>query len=156
MQKRKNLSEEHKKHIGEGVSRYWDGKRHPIINKNGYLTLAIRGKKVYVHRMVMEEYLGRKLNPSEHVHHINGDKTDNRIENLELISSAEHLRKHAIARGFRGQIGVSPVNKTSQENIDKIRDMRAKGMLLREISEEMGISYPTVLKYAKGVNRHDI
>lgn len=45
----------------------------------------------YEHRVVMEEALGRKLLRSEHVHHINHDGLDNRLENLELLNHAEHM-----------------------------------------------------------------
>jgi hypothetical protein len=41
----------------------------------------------------MEQHLGRKLLPDEHVDHINNDKTDDRIENYQILSPADNLRK---------------------------------------------------------------
>lgn len=46
------------------------------------------------HRYVMEQYLGRKLRRNEYVHHINGDKKDNRIENLVIMTPQEHNALH--------------------------------------------------------------
>lgn len=64
-------------------------------------------KEMHIHDMVMELHLGRRLLPTECVHHINGVKTDNRLENLKVMSHAEHSRQHAMeanrARNARGR-----------------------------------------------------
>ncbi len=56
---------------------------HKRIN-GGYVFVKRGGKFVREHRHVMEQLLGRALDPNERVHHKNGDRTDNTSENLEL------------------------------------------------------------------------
>jgi len=59
-----------------------------------YKTIQINGKQIRLHRYLMEQKIGRKLNSNEIVHHINGNNYDNRMENLEVLSRSEHLEKH--------------------------------------------------------------
>ena len=68
------------------------------ISATGYVMRMIDGKEQYEHRFVMETELGRKLETDEHVHHRNHDRTDNRIENLELMSASDHAREHFVPR----------------------------------------------------------
>lgn len=103
----KKLSEETKKKIKAAISGpnnyHWSGgkKRH----SGGYILAyapdhpnADKGGFVLEHRLVYEAHLGRQLEPWEVIHHINEDKSDNRIENLQLLSMAEHASIHMAQR----------------------------------------------------------
>jgi endogenous inhibitor of DNA gyrase (YacG/DUF329 family) len=69
--------------------------RPVLLNPQGYVkiwepTLEPRRRWVLEHRYVVEQAIGRKLRADEHVHHVNGDKADNRLENLEAIDPTSH------------------------------------------------------------------
>lgn len=65
----------------------------------GYKALRINGKKIDEHRFIMEKHLGRKLKSSEIVHHIDGDKQNNKINNLMLFPTKSAHTKFHIQEG---------------------------------------------------------
>jgi hypothetical protein len=77
----------------------YDG--YKIFLNNGYPSiyipeheLADQTGRVFIHRLVMSEHLGRKLNSNEIVHHKDGNKWNWKIDNLELTNRVEHGKHH--------------------------------------------------------------
>lgn len=79
-----------KKIISKGEYLYALVPEHPKATKNGY---------VLMHRIIVENSLGRILNKNEVVHHKDGDKKNNVIENLEVVDYREHSKLHRLKQG---------------------------------------------------------
>lgn len=112
----------------------WNGGR--VIDRDGYVLVyspehphAKDRRYVREHRLVMEQNLGRYLEPHEVVHHVNDDKQDNRIENLKLFqSNAEHL-----AETLRGKIP-----RWTEDGLARIRagvEKRARQLSKKDAAE---------------------
>lgn len=101
----------HNNHASGASNARWNGGRYHT--EQGYVAVAVpEGHHLrqahgyaYEHDLIAEESLGRRLAPDEVVHHRNGDRSDNRPENLEVTTRSEHARNHAAALGARDDLG---------------------------------------------------
>lgn len=121
---------------------------HPGASNTGYILRA---------RWVMEKHLGRPLLSSETVHHINGDKTDDRVENLELMTCGEHTKAHWRANPTRVYDQLTTYGeghylaKLTVNAVREIRERYATGSTSqRKLAKEYGVERTTIRHVLNG------
>lgn len=116
-----------------------------LSNKNNYLRVRINNKLKSVHRLMAESFIPNATNKPQ-VNHINGIKTDNRIENLEWVTVSENAI-HSIKTGLQTHFHLTgennPCSKLKKEDVIKIKKL-LKSKTCYRISKEMNIKYNTV------------
>lgn len=117
-------------------------------NKAGYKRVGLWAngecRLLYVHRIVAASFLG----PSElDVNHINGDKSDNRIANLEYVTKSQNMRHAAdVIKTISGP--SAPLAKLSVSDVEELRAIHRSGVSAYAIARRFGIHHSTAWRIA--------
>jgi hypothetical protein len=114
----------------------------PSDNGNGYMRLVRQGKTVYVHRLVAEAWLGLDPNSVDEINHKDGNKSNNVLSNLEVVSISEN-QLHAIKTGLRQ-------TRFDLQDLKVMRFMRDAGMTFQQIGDQFDCRYTTVCNLLRG------
>lgn len=125
----------------------------PVKNRYGYLTIKLvyfkQKKRFYIHRLVTSYFLENPLN-KDFVNHIDGNKANNNLQNLEWCTNSENMR-HA------DKIGLRKMPKGNKNSMAKLTDSQVReikfnrfGVYQKDIAKEFNIARQTVSKILSG------
>ena len=138
----------------DGLTRRANGKLiQPSQIRGGYFRVCLTNqKREYVHVLVAREFIGPK--PSRYdVNHIDGNKANNTIDNLEYVTRGENIR-HAFRLGLmKPQVGESSHSaKLTDDKVREIRKRLASGERRRDLVTEFGVSATCINEIARREN----
>lgn len=118
-----------------------------------YPAVTIGKDKLHVHRLIYQFSIGRKLDRNEYVHHVNRNKLDSTLCNLELIDSSTHQSIHNKGKiiSIDHKRKISNSNKTRVHRLNrnylddnKIIEMYNSGYNISQISKELNAPWSTI------------
>jgi len=141
-----------------------------LLKRKRYKQVRVPGGYRLEHRLVMERHIGRPLLRTEHIHHINEDHLDNRIENLQIVSIAEHNAIHRKGKPLSSELkqklslaklGVQKTTETRMRmrqsklkfSVEQLRDILKQvesGVSKAKIAAAYGVARTTIQNVCRG------
>lgn len=118
-------------------NKQWELRKEPRLlkpskNAGGYLVYNLKKdkkqKSVLAHRIEVEAFIGRKLEPTEHIDHLNTIRTDNRLSNLRICSQAENNRNPLSMKKHKAHL-------SNPDNRKKLGIQNKKQLTLRGVKD---------------------
>lgn len=128
---------------------------YKIYFYRGYAGISIKHDKVSVHRIIGKYMVGYDFGTEVCVHHIDGNKLNNSISNLQVMKSSLHIKEHCLVqfvseahlKGFGNR--VSDLIRRNDVTADKVIKLRSEGFTIKEISSILNCGYNTVCRRLK-------
>jgi DNA-binding NarL/FixJ family response regulator len=119
---------------------------HTYLNQ-GHLYCRKNGRQVAVHRLLVEEHLGRALPSNEVVHHRDHNPLNNDISNLQVMTRAQHLVHH---------LRTMPVKPWTEEEVAELIRLTRDGLSLDEIAKRLKRGYYAVRNRRKQLKKRGL
>lgn len=132
-----------------------------------YQRVTHEGKRVLLHRLIAEKSIGRPLAAGEHVHHVDGNRFNNSVDNLKIMSNSEHIRLHrtGCALSEETKRKISDIKKalprdslrklSRTEAIEALR-MRDSGATIAELAKYFKISVRALRSLLNGTTYKEV
>lgn len=135
--------------------RVWSCKSQKLLspgtNTVGYKYVNLKGKNFSISRLVAELFI-REINADEVVDHIDGDKLNNKLENLRIVSRSENTKSFHAQKRLNGD-PVNTLQKLTDQQAQEIINIRSKkGMSARAIGALYGVPKSTIDNIIYGIN----
>lgn len=121
-------------------------------NSKGYLRVVIHRKAYFVHRLVAQLFIPNPDNKPQ-VNHIDGNKLNNAVTNLEWVTNKEN-REHAVINGLHLRGERCPYAKLTQKDVDYIRS-RMTSRYNKGVAKELSARFGVTPEYINTITRYD-
>jgi len=117
-----------------------------------YTIICVNGVEHYEHRYVMEHHLGRQLCRKEVVHHLDGNRHNNSITNLEVMSLSRHLSMHNRQRTREISQQMRRKNGWTHKKACRVIGLYEQGISLREIAKRLKAGRTIITSIVDGLH----